>query len=230
LALNDAFVPFGESGRALRKMNLEDATRYIDESSRLLHRAEEAWTGELSPHLKLLQRTGAGFRLLIDAQRAYVRTLRDAVVGSVTKRHVAALTRADDELREGLKQIETWMPSVMQASPQGSDSLELSELRAAVGDQREILRSFGSLVRQGTQAKQVLLRATPMFLVYFAISFFVVLFGAKWSTLVPELDVLQAAGTALAVSAFSTYGFAAGRQILSTIWPGQASGESDAET
>jgi hypothetical protein len=230
LDFSDASGPLRESGRALGRMNLEDAKRYIDEASRMLHRAEDAWKGEPSPHIQPMQRFGAGFRMLIDAQLRYMRTLRDAVVGDVTNRHVADLTVADDELIQGLKQIETWGPRMVEFLPQEGQDLDIPELRAMVSYQREILRNFRSLVRQGTQAKQVLLRATPMFLVYFAISFFVVLFGAKWSTVVPELDVTYVAGIALTVSAFSAYGFAAGRQVLSALWPSQKSGGSDTKS
>ena len=88
-------------------------------------------------------------------------TLKDAVLGDVTNSHVSALTVADDDLRDGLKQIETWGPRVVESFPGGADSFDLSDFRTVVSSQRELLRSFRSLVQQGTQSKQVFLRATP---------------------------------------------------------------------
>jgi hypothetical protein len=230
LDFNDAMGLFRESANALSWMNLEDASRHIGKASTLLHHSEETWKGDQSPYLRVMRPIGMGFRMLIDAQRTFVQTLRDAVVGDVTNRHVAALTVADDELMEGLKQIETWGPRMVEFLPQASEGFNIPELRSTVNNQRKVLHSFKSLVYQGTQAKQVLLRATPRFLAYFVISFLVVLFGSKWSAIVPALDVTVAAGISLTVSVFSAYGFDAGRQVLSNLWPGQKSKGSDTES
>ncbi len=176
ITFEESFDLFRESTRAMARMNLADAGRRIEEASQA-EQTSGASQG-LAEAFTSFREMFDGFRQLIDAQQSYVKTLRDAVLGNVTAQHVTDLTKADDLLRTGLGRIETSAPALKRFMRGGGD-VDVSGLRESIDLQREAIRNLRQLVGEGLKPKELVTRSSPRFLIYFALTFIVVLFGSR---------------------------------------------------
>ncbi len=221
ITFDEAFDLFRETTRAMSRMNLTDATRFIEQASGKAIEAEEVFRGAqgLPQALAAFQPLYGGFRQLIDAQRTYVKTLRAAVLGDVTAQQANDLTEADELLRTGLDEIETSAPMLRRFAG-GAGGFDTAGLRESIDQQRQSIRNLRQLVGEGLRPKELVTRSSPRFLIYFALTFVVVLFGARFSGLIPELggrELLSILLIALVVSATSAFGYHAGYRWLTSL-------------
>lgn len=222
VSFDEAFDLFRETTRAMARMNLTDATRFIEQASRQAVEAEAVFRGAqgLPQALTAFQPMYGGFRQLIDAQRTYVKTLRDSVLGDVTAQHASDLTEADELLRTGLDKIETSAPALRRFAGGAGGGFDTAGLRESIDQQRETIRNLRHLVGEGLKPKELVTRSSPRFLIYFGLTFVIVLFGARFSGLIPELggrELLSILLIALVVSATSAFGYHAGYRWLTSL-------------
>ncbi len=93
-------------------------------------------------------------------------------------------------------------------------------LRESIDQPRETIRTLRHLVAEGLKPKELVTRSSPRFLVYFALTFVIVLFGSRFSGLIPELggrELLSILLIALVVSATSAFGYHAGYRWLTSL-------------
>lgn len=221
ITFDEAFGLFRETARAMSRMNLSDATRFIEQASRQAVEAEAEFrkAKDLPQVFAAFEPMFGGFRQLIDAQRSYVKTLRDAVLGDVTAQHANDLTEADELLRTGIDKIEAAAPT-FRTFPGSAGGIDTAGMRDSIEQQRETIRNLRHLVAEGLKPKELVTRSSPRFLVYFAVTFVIVLFGSRFSGLIPELggrELLSILLIALVVSATSAFGYHAGYRWLTSL-------------
>jgi hypothetical protein len=187
-ALQEALPLFRESYQALAKLNLDDATHYSNRAKELMFKWQESFSYP-NESLPFILHGGVylfqGFGEMVAAQASYVRTLHDAIVGEVRDSHLVGLEEADRQLRHGKALIEKAMPILMaQVGEKISSEFSLEPMKEAVEVQREIIRNLRSLIKESLKPEEIARRSSPRFLVYFALTFVVVLFSSRWSGLV----------------------------------------------
>lgn len=224
LMLDDASDKFRESGTELGKMNLEYAVKYIEEAKLLAQNAQEAirdadYASTMVPR-ECFVGLFRGFEELLGAQAAFVRALRDAVIGEVTEGHVAELDSAYDRLREGLRSIEQAVTVNREQFGDIASGFDLDSLGQSIKSQQEVIRNLRQLIKTGLRPRELALRSSPRFFIYFILTFIVVLVGSRWSGLVTEIgggDITAILGIALVVSATASFGYRAGLNFASGI-------------
>lgn len=216
-----ALQSFEQSSTALVKLNLEDASQYIEEANALMKTAQESFGKfETAPFaLQNVANMVRGFGKVLAAQEAYVRTLYDAVVGEVREHHLASLKAADKQLLEGHELIEKSAP-VMMGQIGALFEFPLESVTQSINFQREVILNLRHLVERGLDPKEITRRASSRFLIYFVLTFLVVLFGSRFSGLVTSFSgnvVVSILFISLLVSVIASYGYEVGLKFASAL-------------
>lgn len=219
-SFSQAMQHFRESGSALARLHLDEATRYIREANNLMQPFQESFDDYKSLPFALQNMADLlrGFGVLLTARQAYINTLHDAVIGNVSERHIVQLRQADKQLRDGFNSIEKGIPALTEQVGAVMGDFPFEEMRHSIEFQREVTNNLRRLVKEGLSLKSITRRTSPRFLIYFALTFGVVLFGYRWSGLVSEIGDVQVVNLliiSIIVSVIASFGYEVGLKYVS---------------
>jgi hypothetical protein len=227
-----------ESGRALARMNIDDAARYVEESHACINQAQALLdkAKDIPYALQRMTELIRGLGALTRGQQLYVNTLRDALLGQVSDRHRKYLVAADNALREGISAIDAALPVMRRFGFAFVSERWVPDLKAAIDFQRDVIRNLGHVVERAMKPAEVMKRSSPRFFGYFACTFIVVLFALKTSGLAPVVaakELVALLVLSFIVSATCTFGYEIGLKFVDAmrgLMPLGDSAKADAKT
>ncbi|HXV56914.1 MAG TPA: hypothetical protein VD704_03520 [Gaiellaceae bacterium] len=214
--LANAAAAFKRADEATAQLDLATARRYSEEATEAMAAVGEALDAAEAINEDAVGLSGDVMRAygpLVEAQHAYVCTLHDAIVGEARGRHAADLERADRLLRDGVEDLVERVEAFdRQWRGVLQEPVDLEGLHQGAERQRENMRNLRALLDEAASPRQAARRAAPRFVVYFLLTFVVLLFGARVSGIVPELggaEVVAITGLALVAAAAGSFGLEA---------------------
>jgi len=210
---SEALPKFIRGMEAFQEMNLDLAQQYLEESSKAFSGMQDHLSKAAAAMDELLfkavKSAAEGLRLLAGAQDIYVRTLRAAIIGDVTRSDVKALEKAERWFLDGVDLFSKGtaaMPGVF-----GGLDLEPAAQRSS-----QLTRNLRTLCERSLSPKEITLTTAPKVVFYFLGTFLVLLIGLPISGLVAELqsnDIALLLLVSLLVSVIGAFGFEATRFV-----------------
>jgi hypothetical protein len=206
-----ALFHFAKGSGALQEMNLDLAQQYLADAS--------AYFGQVQENLSRAELEGAllkatrdvieGFALLVGGQDVYVRILRAAIIGDVTRSDVLDLEKAERSFLDGADRVargSAAMPGIFGGM----------DIRPIASQTSLLARNLRTLCERSLSPKAITLTTAPRVLFYFLGTFIVLLIGLPLSGLIERLEFNNIAfllGVSLLVSVIAAFGFEAARFI-----------------
>lgn len=173
--LGEAQPKFINGLQAALEMNLDLAHQYLQESTRSFDAMRDHFTKGRTDMLivQVSRQVAEGFSRIASGQDAYVRTLRAAIVGDVSKGDVSALQQAERDFVDGAELIakaSRVLPSVFG----GVEVIKPMGERAS-----QLTRNLRTLCERSLTPKEIVISAAPKFVMYFLGIFLVFLFALR---------------------------------------------------
>jgi hypothetical protein len=211
IILEEILPDFLKGTQALRKMNLDLAQQYLAESNRLAKRTLGCLNSADAKDLilKSVEDLVLGLALCINGYFVYIRILRSAIIGGVSKKDTRDLEKIERDFidaEEMIKNATSLVPDLYRGK------IDLSELEK----QSEISKNFRSLCERNLSPKKIAQSAAPKVVFFFLGTFLVLMFGLPMSGLVAELESRDLGFiliVSLFVSVIGTFGFEANRLV-----------------
>lgn len=206
-----AVAGFVRGMQRLVEMDLDSAQSYLEESARTVI-AMRDYLSKVKAETLLLEagrNSAEAFGLLISGQEAYVRVLRAAIIGDVTRSDVTALENAERGVHQGLDLL-TNASQVMPGLLDGQSLVQTVTLQA------NLIRNLRSLCERSLTPKAITATTAPKVIFYFAGTLVVLLIGLPTSGLVAHLqstDLGLLLIVSLVVSVIAAFGFEATRLV-----------------
>jgi hypothetical protein len=202
---------FGRGMQCLLEMDLDLAQQYLEESSKTVSAMHDHFSkANIAAVLpEAGKRAAEGLGLLISGQEAYVRTLRTAILGDVSRSDVEALKKAGRSFRDGADLIS----KAVTAAPAVFGGADLRPVAIQAG---QLTRNLRTLCEQSISPKEITVTTAPKVVFYFVGTFVVLLIGLPVSGLVAKLqssDLGLLLIVSLFVSVIGAFGFEAIRLI-----------------
>jgi len=196
-----------ESGmRAVRELALEDANRYLAEAEPIIGQIEAYLNKAPTGFFNVVTKgTVKAYSLLVNSQREYSHVLHSAIIGNVTQEQVKMLEEGDKQMRESVALLEKYLPTFPRFREE-----DLLGLKSFFEDQRKMMGNLRRMCERSLTVKEISRAAFPRVIVFFLVTFLILLFALPLSGLISELNFSALAFiifVAFVASLIASFGF-----------------------